>query len=218
MSEKSKKVFMSKMLSIFLASMFLLSACNTILTPTNEPTSLPVPSANSEPMDTATPVELADTDTPPTETMEPTVEKAMEFSMNLNNQAERFQSEIIPAVSASENPPYWLLMPEYTQISLEGYPVNQHRMQAKIYIYPVEELVATNEGTGKVVETLQTLIQNPREIKDMPFLPLMNEVQVMHTQIQYLEFKTGQGLRYLTEFGQGLYHSTIMSFFTPFRV
>ncbi len=204
MSEQSKKVFITKLLSVFLVSMFLLSACTTVSTPTSEPTSLPLPSATSEPVDTATPVELADTAIPPTETMEPTVEKAMEFSMNLNNLADRFQSDIIPAVSESENPPYWLLMPEYTQITLEGYPISQHSMQAKIYIYPVEELIATNEAAGKVVETLRTLLQDPQEIKDMPFLPLMNQVQVMHTQIQYLEFKNGQGLRYLTEFGQGM--------------
>jgi hypothetical protein len=162
-----------------------------------------LPSATTEPVETATPVELVETATP-VDTIEPTVEKAMEFSMNLNNLADRFQSEIIPAVSASENPPYWLLMPEYTQITLEGYPISQHSLQAKIYIYPVEELIATNEGAGKVVETLRTLLQDPQEIKDMPFLPLMNQVQVMHTQIQYLEFKNGQGLRYLTEFGQGM--------------
>jgi hypothetical protein len=121
---------------------------------------------------TATPVVLVETATP-VETMVPTVEKAMEFSMNLNNLADRFQSEIIPEVPASENPPYWLLMPEYTQITLEGYPISQHRMQAKIYIYPVEELVAINEGARKVVETLPSLFQVPQEINYMPFLSLM---------------------------------------------
>lgn len=216
MSEQSKKVIITKLLSVLLVSMFLLSACNTVSTPTSEPTSLPLPSATSEPVETATPVEPVETATP-VETEELTVEKGMEFSMNLNNLADRFQFEIIPAVSASENPPYWLLMPEYTQITLEGYPINQHRMQAKIYIYPVEELVATNEDAGKVVETLRTLIQNPQEIKDMPFLPLMNEVQVMHTQIQYLEFKTGQGLRYLTEFGQGIVPLNNYELFNTFQ-
>ena len=38
----------------------------------------------------------------------------------------------------------------------------------------------------------------------MPFLPLFNAAQVMHTHVQYLDFKTGQGLRYLTMFSQGI--------------
>jgi hypothetical protein len=37
----------------------------------------------------------------------------------------------------------------------------------------------------------------------MPFLPLFNAAQVMHAQTQYLNFKNGQGLRFLTAFSQG---------------
>ncbi len=38
----------------------------------------------------------------------------------------------------------------------------------------------------------------------MPFLPLFNAAQVMHSHVRYLDFKTGQGLRYLTMFSQGI--------------
>lgn len=199
----SKKVITIHLLCIIIASMLLLSGCNTFSTPTSQPTSLPIPSETLEPIKTATLPDPSETETPE-EVFEVTVEKAMEFSVNLNNLATGYQSEIIPAVPASENPPYWMIMPDYTKITLEGYPISQHRLQPQIFIYPIEELVAVNEGAGKVVETLKTLLRDPQEMKDMPFLPLMNEVQVMHTQIQYLEFKTGQGVRYLTEFGQGM--------------
>lgn len=36
----------------------------------------------------------------------------------------------------------------------------------------------------------------------MPFLPLYNAQQVMHTHLQYLDFQNGQGLRYLTQYDQ----------------
>ena len=36
----------------------------------------------------------------------------------------------------------------------------------------------------------------------MPFLPLFNAQQVIHSNVQYLDFLDGQGLRYLTEFDQ----------------
>jgi len=36
----------------------------------------------------------------------------------------------------------------------------------------------------------------------MPFLPLFNAMQVMHAQVQYMDFKNGSGVRFLTEFDQ----------------
>ena len=51
--------------------------------------------------------------------------------------------------------------------------------------------------------SLQTLLKSPQEIPNMPFLPLYNASQVMHVEVQYLDFKNGQGVRYLTEFAQG---------------
>jgi hypothetical protein len=72
-----------------------------------------------------------------------------------------------------------------------------------MFIYPVKELGAVTEGAGKIVASLQTLLQSPQEMANMPFLPLFNATQVMHAHVQYLDFKSGQGLSYLTESDQG---------------
>ena len=77
-------------------------------------------------------------------------------------------------------------------------------MMPQIFIYPVTELGEANEGAGQIVASLQTLLQSPHEIPNMPFLPLFNASQMMHAHVQYLDFKNGQGLRYLTEFDQGI--------------
>jgi hypothetical protein len=77
-------------------------------------------------------------------------------------------------------------------------------MQPQIFIYPVNEVVQMNEAAGKVVTQMQTLIQSPQELPDMPFLPLINASQVMHTHVQFLDFKNGKGVRYITEFSQGI--------------
>ncbi len=66
----------------------------------------------------------------------------------------------------------------------------------------MDELGAVNAGAGQIVASLQTLLRSPQEIPDLPFLPLYNAAQVMHTHLQYLDFGTGHGLRYLTEFSQ----------------
>lgn len=45
----------------------------------------------------------------------------------------------------------------------------------------------------------------------MPFLPLFNAQQAMHAHVQYLDFQSGQGLRYLTQYDQAPSPSTTMS-------
>jgi hypothetical protein len=55
-----------------------------------------------------------------------------------------------------------------------------------------------------IAEALQTLLRSPQEIPQMPFLPLVSAVQVLLAHIQYLDFKNGQGLRYLAQFSQGI--------------
>jgi hypothetical protein len=115
-----------------------------------------------------------------------------------------FQTETVAAVPAGDNAPYWEVLPEYTRGTLQGYPIRDHLMQPQIFIYPANALGKVNEGAGTIVASLQTLLQSPQEVTPMPFLPLFNAMQVMHTHVQFLDFKNGQGLRYLTEFDQGM--------------
>jgi hypothetical protein len=125
------------------------------------------------------------------------------FSMDTGSMATGFQTETVAAVSESSGAPFWEVLPEYTRVTLQGYPLN-NRMQAQIFIYPIKDLGNVNEGAGKIAASLQTLLQSHQEIQTMPFLPLYNAAQAMHAQVSYLDFKNGRGLRYLTEFNQGI--------------
>jgi hypothetical protein len=187
--------FVSQLLAALLAGSFLLSACssdsNTAAQP--EPTATAVTIATPEPTVTTAPVA---TDTPATD-------GSLQISLDIGSLATGFQTETVAAVPAGGDAPYWEVLPEYTRVTLENYPISNHLMQPQIFIYPVVELEQANEGAGQIVASLQTLIQSPQEIANMPFLPLFNASQVMHAHVQYLDFKNGQGLRYLTEFDQG---------------
>lgn len=66
------------------------------------------------------------------------------------------------------------MLPEYTRLTLQGYPVKDSLMKPQILIYPVKELEAANPGTVPIVESMLKLIQSPQEIPYMPFLPLLN--------------------------------------------
>ena len=95
--------------------------------------------------------------TSPTEAAEaPAADGSLQFSMDAGSLATGTLVETVAAVPASDAPPYWEVLPEYTRVTLQGYPVSSHLMQPQIFIYPVEELIKVNEGTGQIAAALQT--------------------------------------------------------------
>jgi hypothetical protein len=174
--------FIFRPLTALLAGSLLLSACSFTV------------SANILPDPTGTPLP----------TVVPTADGSLRLSLDTGSLATGFQTETIVAAPSNNEAPYWEVLPEYTRVTLQGYPIGNHVMKPQIFIYPVQDLGKVNEGAGKIVASLQTLLQSPQEIPNMPFLPLFNAAQVMHAQIQYLDFQSGQGLRYLTQFDQGI--------------
>jgi hypothetical protein len=181
-----------RLLISLLVAAFLLSACSTGDSSTLDPTATSAPPVTAEP-----------TAIVPEGTAVPATSGLPEVSLNTGNIATNFQTEVVAAQTNSSDAPYWEVLPEYLLATLQGYPISDHLMMPQIFIYPVKELGEVNEGAGQIVVSLQTLIQSPQEITNMPFLPLFNAAQVMHVHIQYLDFKNGQGVRYLTEFDQG---------------
>jgi hypothetical protein len=217
--------FISSWLTVLLVGLLLLPACAS----TDSTVTQPDPTATSAPVATVEPtVTLAPTETAPmaptetatiaptetatiaptetatiasTETAVPIPDDSLQISIDTGIVANGFQTETIAAVPTGDGP-YWEMLPEYTRLTLQDYPISNHLMTPQIFIYPVEELQAVNEGTEPIVTSLQTLLQSPQEIPNMPFLPLFNAQQVMHAHLQYLDFQSGQGLRYLTQFDQ----------------
>jgi hypothetical protein len=184
MVTKTQSWSTSQLFAVLLAGLLLLSACSTA-TPL---TILPKPSVTTVSVETAATIP----------------DGSPRLFLVTSSIAKSFQTEIVAAVPSDVNAPYWEVLPEYTQVTLQGYPISNHLMKPQIFIYPVNDLVKINEGADKNVISLNTLLQSHQEITDMPFLPLFNAAQVMHAQMQYLNFKNGQGLRFLTAFSQGI--------------
>jgi hypothetical protein len=188
--------FVSQGLLALLALLILLPGCSPAdtTTPPPDPTETSAPLATPEPTETTAPAATADE----------SGRAGLDISLARGGLATSFQTETIAAVLAGSDAPYWEVLPEYTRLTLQGYPVSDHLLRPQLFIYPVQELQATNEGAAQIVASLQSLIQSPREIPVMPFLPLFNAGQVMHAHVQYLDFQNGQGLRYLTQFDQAV--------------
>jgi hypothetical protein len=112
--------------------------------------------------------------------------------------------EAIPAKSTTDGP-YWDVNPEYRKIVFSGYPVSESAYKPVIAIYPVEEFRSLSEPAGKEIELLQTILkEKPGDIEKIPVLPLNGSAQVFRSNIKYIPFQNGSGVRFVGMNSQGI--------------
>jgi hypothetical protein len=166
-------------------------AANTpIPFPVTLPTSTPAPVSPTAAPATQTPVK-------PTQTPEAA---ASGITLDLVGVAQKmiFESPAMPTWS------WWVDAPFYRRVTLQGYPVTNHVHKPQIFIYAVADLPVASDNAFKMADELKTLLQTQKAGDKLPFLPLITDVQVMHAQVQYLDFKSGKGVRYLTQYNNGM--------------
>lgn len=129
-------------------------------------------------------------------------------TLDLSGLAQAQTVETVAAVPASTGDFWTGVMPQYTLLTLQGYPVAGSSYQPQIFIYPVADLAGFNETAGKMATDLQSLLQTRQAGDPLPFLPLLNAKQMLHPQVQYLDFKNGKGVRFLTWYSQGFMRIT----------
>ena len=173
----------------------LLGACQPVAVPHSLPPEQATATSIAEQLPTAT-------QTPLPATQIPSLEASGDITLDLSGVAPDQTVETVAAVPASAGGPSWEVTAAVPPVTLQGYPVNVHSMKPQIFIYSVADLAATNEAACRMVTDLQALLQARQPVDRMPFLPLFNVVQVMHAQVQYLDFKNGKGVRFLTQFDQ----------------
>lgn len=117
------------------------------------------------------------------------------------------ETETVSAQTGNDLPP-WELYPQHRVLSLRGYPLSGTFHEPKIIIYPTQEYLDTNPAIGDQVANLQQMLIGRRTdfLPDsLPFFTLWNAGQVIFSQIKFLDFKNGSGVRYITQYGQGVY-------------
>jgi hypothetical protein len=111
----------------------------------------------------------------------------------------------VAAQPAAADAPYWEAAPQYRRLTLQDYPVTSHVYKPQVFIYPVGDLASANENMGRVAADLKALLQTRKAGDQLPFLPLIFSArQAMDAQVQYLDFKSGRGVRFLTQFNNGM--------------
>jgi hypothetical protein len=190
----------------------LLPGCNLLATaPTPTPVleNPPGPLAPTEtaalPTATSAPASTPTT-AAPTATAVP---DAASVSVSFGGLEMNFTIQVVEAVPPGPDVMGHMVMPKHLRLELQNYAITKHLKKPQFYVYVVEEL-AINEAAAQSAASLQTLLQDPQaalqmsQEQDLPFLPLINEAQMLHAQVQFVDFKNGQGVRYVTQYSQGL--------------
>jgi hypothetical protein len=144
------------------------------------------------PENTPTAVQTSDTTAPMTHTID------------LQDLAQSVSDDMVAAVPASDNAAPWDIYPQYKRITLAGYPISGHLMPPQIFIYPAQDLHNWTESLGKQVDNLRALLASQQVGDRLPVLPEYNAAQVIYSQVVFLRFKNGQGVRFLTEYDQAV--------------
>lgn len=123
--------------------------------------------------------------------------------------------EQVPAQNENE----FLGLPAHTELQILGYPVTPSFHLPRVMVFPVEEYRLISPEASDRVDQLQELLRrkpDPAE-EPYPFLPVWNAGQMMAAQFNYVEFVDGEGIRYLTQYGQAAWPINNKDLFYTFQ-
>ncbi len=110
----------------------------------------------------------------------------------------------MPAIT-NEDAAYWEKTPGHLQVSLNDYYVLQGKLhQPQIYVYPALDYATLVPGAFESMHRLQNIISDvvPVTPDQLPAVPFFNAQQVFASNIQDISFQNGDGIRFITEYGQ----------------
>ncbi len=186
-----------KLLFSALCAMLLLAACQPVSTPV--PASLPPTSAPAQPTEA------------PTATQEPTTQPTP-VPMDQINIAANLPGEVASGFSvttvagSTEFHPH----PEYRTLALNDYAISEAFNQARIDVFSIDEFSKVSVSIAKIPFDLKLLLssQQAQAGQRLPFLSVDIEAQTFTAKPKFLSFANGSGIRYLTQYTQGIYPVT----------
>lgn len=197
---------MKKILFVF-ALLFAILACTQSTPPTAEsPTSSPTLIPTELPTSTALPAEptatLPTTATPFPGTRVSFGNVTLVIPPGLANGLSGLQQ---PAILNDQQGAPWELTPGHTQLTLEGYALQDKFHTPQLFIYPADaytELIPPAASNLLFLRGLAAQPETPLTPEILPGIPFFNAAQVFASAIQPLGFQNGMGVRFLTEYAQ----------------
>lgn len=148
---------------------------------------------------------------PPVQVTEPPAQPAVQTNVTCNLLSfyldpalgSSYSCQTIAESNSSEMPSFGIY-PEYTEISISGYPLSGKFFEPHIDVFPVSRF---NELLPDVVPArvaaLQAFISSGIPAAgELPLLPVFNAAQTFSSQVAVIPFQNGQGVRFLTLYAQ----------------
>jgi hypothetical protein len=112
-------------------------------------------------------------------------------------------AQIVPPSEVSVDAPPFALHPQYTQLTLDGYPVSQQYRQPTISVYKLDEILKLTPDIVPEVDKFKAMLQDkPATPDSIPTIPITNAAQVFRAQVKYLNFNGGNGVGFVTQYAQ----------------
>ncbi len=120
------------------------------------------------------------------------------------NLAQGVLPELVPeAEGDASNSLPGSVYPEYTQFTLQGYSIKDSDHAPRLYVYPLITYRSMDRSAGEMADLLNRLLgERPLTADQLPFLPFWNAASLFRSNLSYVDFKNGSGVRYLTQFAQ----------------
>ena len=116
--------------------------------------------------------------------------------------------ETVPENSTSDLPggmAYVFIFPAHTEVTLQGYPLENTQFPPALWIYPVKRFreLLPDYFPDRLSDLQQLLSGATISRAALPFLPANPQQQTLVVHQAFLSFGDGQGLRYITEYSDG---------------
>ena len=116
--------------------------------------------------------------------------------------AEDAQTEVVPAVTDPNTSPWWQVAPEHQKFTLSGYQLQDKFLEPQIFVYPADEYAKLNTNAAEQIQKLKTVIAGGPLTKDTVPNWATNAAQLFAAKMQVVDFQSGRGVRFLTQYDQ----------------
>lgn len=122
--------------------------------------------------------------------------------------AKSVQAEVLPATDpASDNMPAFEVNPRIVDFKFNDFVVSTDSQTPRVMVFSVEEYQKLDsENVDKEVSALKKLLEVKPSVSSgtIPVLPIWNAAQVIRTNLKYVSFQNGEGVRFVTQYGQDI--------------
>ena len=132
--------------------------------------------------------------------------------------AQQVITTTIPAQNPGQDAPDWAAMPAHDKFNFVGYPSKNTYHKPRIEIYAVAEFAVIKPAAKDQIDRLKQLLSDaPAAPAEIPLIPIFNAAQVFRSQIKYLNFQNGQGIRFVTQYDQAIIPINNLEIFYTFQ-